>query len=51
MHQSALSVRMNSWPSLGTMEELPGSRNEFMETSSNFGLALNTKQSPPCVMV
>ena len=37
--------------SLATIEELLFSPSEFTATSSNFGLALKTKQSPPWVMV
>jgi hypothetical protein len=42
---------MKSLPSAGTMDELLFSPREFTDTSVNFGLALNTKQSPPWLIV
>jgi hypothetical protein len=51
MHQRASCVRMNSSPFDGTIDELLASPSEFTETSSNFGDALNTKQSPAWLIV
>jgi hypothetical protein len=47
IHQSAWCVRMNSSPLLGTIEELLRSPSALTAITSNCGLALKTKQSPP----
>jgi hypothetical protein len=47
MHHKLLCVLRNNHPLLAATDELVDSPSEFTDTSSNSGLARNTKQSPP----
>jgi hypothetical protein len=47
IHHKLLCVLRNNHPLLAATDEFVASPSEFTDTNSNFGLARNTKQSPP----